>query len=354
MGDLLMRVCRSLATFAVYIYDRVRPMNRRETVHVFLGLALAPLAAYAQQAGRVYRLGMLYASRTPSVADQQRNSNFLLPGALRDLGYVEGRNLAIERRFAEGKLERLPVLARELVQLRADVIVAVGASATLAVKAASAKIPIVLYGNIDPVALGLVSNLARPGGSITGVLIAPGGTLAGKKLELLKNAVQRAGRIALLAPTDPGFAGQLRETQAAAASLGVELPVVEVRNGDFERAFAAVAALRTQALFVGAHQSFMADRKRIIELAATHRLPAIYEWPEQAEDGGLMAYGTSLSAIVQRIAAYVDLIFKGANPGELPIEQPSRFELAINLKTAKALGLTIPQTLLVRADRVIE
>lgn len=329
-------------------------MKRRDSIGVLLGLALAPLFAHAQRADRVYRLGMLYPTRPPPESDQQRNSVFLIPAALRELGYVEGRNLVIERRFAEGRPERLPALAIELVQRRVDVLLAVSASAVRAAKAATARVPIVLYGNMDPVAAGLVASLARPGANITGLLIAPSGTLAGKKLELLKAAVPNAKRMVLLAPADPGFAGQVREVQAAATILGVELPVVEVRDGDFDRAFAAVAAQRPQALFVGAHASFMFDRKRIIELAARHRLPAIYEWPEQVEDGGLMAYGTSLALLARRTAAYVDRIFKGAKPGDLPIEQPTRFELVINLKAAKALGLTIPQSLLLRADRLIE
>jgi putative ABC transport system substrate-binding protein len=273
---------------------------------------------------------------------------------LRDLGYVEGGNLVVERRFAEGNLERLPALARELVQLRMDVIVAVGVTTTRAVRDATATIPLVMYGNFDPVAAGIVPSLARPGGNSTGIVIAPGGTLAEKKLELLKAAVPRAERMILLAPADPGFAGQVREAQTAASSLGVRLDVVEVRDGDFERAFTTIAAQRPEALFVGAHASFMVSRMRIIELAAKHRLPAIYEWPEQVEDGGLMSYGASLSGIARRIAAYVDRIFKGAKPGELPIEQPTRIELVINLKTAKALGLTIPQSLLLRADRLID
>jgi putative tryptophan/tyrosine transport system substrate-binding protein len=278
----------------------------------------------------------------------------LIPPALRELGYVEGQNLVIERRYAEGKLERLPGLTRELVQLRVDVIVAVSASAIRAARDATATIPIVMYGNLDPVAAGFVASLARPGGNLTGVLIAPGGTLAAKKLELLKAAVPGAARIALLAPVDPNFGRQVQEVQTAALSLGVKLVVVEVREGGYDRAFATIAAERPGALFVGAHSSFMRHRKRIIELAAKQRLPAIYEWPEQVEDGGLMAYGTSLSGLSRRIAAYVDRIFKGAKPGDLPVEQPTTFELVINLKTAKALGLTIPPSLLLGAGRVIE
>jgi putative ABC transport system substrate-binding protein len=291
---------------------------------------------------------------TPPFPDDQRTTAILIPPALRELGYVEGQNLVIEQRYAEGKLERLPGLMREMVQLRVDVIVAVSAAAIRAARDATATIPIVMYGNLDPVAAGFVASLARPGGNLTGVLIAPGGTLAAKKLELLKAAVPGAARIALLAPADPNFARQVQEVQTAALSLGVKLVVVEVRDGGYDRAFATIAAERPGALFVGAHSSFMRHRKRIIELAAKHRLPAIYEWPEQVKDGGLMAYGTSLSGLSRRIAAYVDQIFKGAKPADLPVEQPATFELVINLKTAKALGLTIPPALLGRADQVIE
>jgi putative ABC transport system substrate-binding protein len=235
-----------------------------------------------------------------------------------------------------------------------DVIVAITPAAIRAAKDATTTIPIVLYGNFDPVAAGLVASLARPGGNITGVLIAPDGTLAAKRLELLKEAVPRATRIALLAPVDPGFARQVQEAEKAAVSLGVKLVVVEVGDRDYDRAFAMIGANRADALFVGANAQFFIDRKRIIELAAKHRLPAIYEWPAQGEDGGLMAYGTSIAGLSQRAAAYIDRIFKGAKPADLPIEQPTKFELVINLKTAKALGLTIPPALLARADEVIQ
>jgi ABC-type uncharacterized transport system substrate-binding protein len=329
-------------------------VNRR----TFLGavgfaLLAAPLAAEAQQAGRIFRLGMLVqGAQVPS--SDQRTSVFLILAALRELGYLEGQNLVIERRYAEGKTDRLPGLARDLVQLRVDVIVTVGPVAIRAAKDATTTIPIVFFGNFDPVAAGFVASLARPGGNATGVLIAPEGTLAGKKLGLLKEMVPRATRIALLAPDDPNFRRQGREVQKAASSLGVKLAVVEVRGGDYEGAFASMVANRSGALFVGAHSYFMRDRKRIIELAAKHRLPAIYEWPEQVDDGGLMSYGTRIARVSQRAAAHVDRIFKGAKPADLPVEQPTRFELVINLKTAKALGLTIPPSLLVRADQVIE
>ena len=325
-------------------------MDRRAFISTVAGALLAaPLAAGAQPAGRVLRLGIL----TPTVPTPL-GMTARIPTALRELGYVEGQNLIVQRRYAEDEIGRLPGMARDLVQLRVDVIVAVGSSAIRAVEDATTTIPIVFYGNLDPVAAGFVVSLARPGGNITGVVIAPGGTLAAKKLELLKEAVPRAARIAFLAPDDPAFLPQVQEAQKAASTLGVTLIVVEVRGGDYDRAFATMVAERPGALFVGATGPFFANRKRIIELAAKHRLPAIYEWPEQVEDGGLMAYGTSLSGGAQRLAAYIDRIFKGAKPADLPVEQPTKFDLVINLKTAKALGLTIPQSLLGRADEVIE
>jgi ABC-type uncharacterized transport system substrate-binding protein len=236
-----------------------------------------------------------------------------------------------------------------------EVLVAVGSAAIRAAQEATPTLPIVLFGNFDPVAAGLVASLARPGGNITGVVIAPDGTLAGKKLELLKEAVPRATRIVFLAwGDDPSYRPQLQEAQKAASSLGVTLVVVEVRGGDYDRAFTSIVAEHPEALFVSASTYFSRDRKRIIELAAKHRLPAIYEWREHVADGGLMAYGSSLSGLYRRVAAYIDRIFKGAKPGDLPIEQPTKFELVINLRTAKALGITIPQSILLRADEVIQ
>jgi putative ABC transport system substrate-binding protein len=324
------------------------PARRHLLRAVTAALLATTFGGAAQPPGRVVRVGVLRPTRP---ADLVANG---LPRALLELGYVEGQNLNLETRYAEGRLDRLPALARELVAQRVDVIVAVGAAAVRAAKAATTTVPIVLFGNFDPVATGLVADLARPGGNVTGVLIAPNGTLAAKKLELLREAVPRATRIGLLAPDDPNFRLQGQEVRQAAVALGIDLVVVEVRGGDYERAFATLAAARPAALFVGAHTAFAADRLRVIELAARYRLPAIYEWPEQVEDGGLMSYGGSLSAAYRRVAAYVDRIVKGAVPGDLPIEQPTKLELAINLRTARALGLALPPALLLRADRVFE
>ena len=327
-------------------------MERRSFMTlVSSALLAAPFRAEAQQGRRVYRLGQLFVVAPPS-PDQRMGRNSL-PTALRVLGYVEGQNLVFEPRYAEGNPDRLPALARELVDLKVDVIVAVGSSAIRAAKDATTTIPIVMYGGVDPVATGIVASLARPGGNITGILIAAGNTLAGKRMEILKEAVPEAARIAFLAAEDPGFRPQVEEARKAATSLGLKPTVVEVRAGNYDRAFASIVGERAGAVVIGASPFFFRDRKRIIELAAKHRLPAIYEWYEQVMDGGLMAYGPSQSGLVQRVAAYVDRIFKGAKPADLPIEQPTKFDLVINLKTAKALGLTIPPSLLARADEVI-
>ena len=330
-------------------------MDRREFLGAFaVILVTAPIAAEAQQSGRIYRLGIL--APGPWVPSDRLSLSLRVSTALRDLGYVEGQNLALEVRFAQGKPDRLPGLARELVQLGVDVIFAIGTLSVRAARDASTTIPIVMFNQLDPVAAGFARSLARPGGNITGVLIAAEGTLAGKRLGLLKEAVPRATRIALLSLDDTGVRVQVEEARKAAPSLGVELIVVEVQDGDYDRAFATIAAERAAALFVLAHSYFAnaQGRTRIIGLAAKYRLPAIYEWREHVEDGGLMAYGGIQSELARQVAVYVVRIFKGAKPADLPIEQPTRFELSINLKTATALGLTFPPSILARADRVIQ
>ena len=329
------------------------PLTRRHCMHAgALGLLLLPRLADAQTAVKVHRVGILRPSAPPlSPTDPIAVG---IPNALRDAGYVEGRNLVIERRWAAGELDRLPALARELVQAGVDVIIAVGAPAVQAAKAATSTVPIILYGNFDPLALGLVDSLARPAGNVTGVLIAPDGTLAGKRLELLKAAVPTARRFALLVPEEESIRVQVQETRAAAQQLGLELPIAVVRGSDYVGAFATIARERVAGLIVGSHQYFVRDRAQIITLAAQYKLPAMYEWREQVVDGGLMTYSTSLNGLYQRVAAYVDRILKGARPGDLPVERPTKFEFVINLKTAKALGLTIPHALRLRADEVIE
>lgn len=320
---------------------------RRRSFAVGLGGAMAwPLLCRAQATGRMHRVGIL----RPTAP----GGNAGIISALRDLGYVEGQNLVVDQRFANGEVSLLPALARDLVQLQPDVVVAVSAAAIRAFRTVSATIPVVMFGNFDPVAAGLVASLARPGGNVTGVLISSEGTLGNKRLELLWEAVPRAARIAMLVPDDANARSQVLEVQKAATRLGVELIIVDVRDGHYERAFAAIKAADAGALFVAGHTNFFRDRKAIVALAAQYRLPAIYEWPDQARDGGLMGYGTDLGELYRRIGSYIDRILKGARAADLPVEQPTKFELVINVGTARALGLTIPRSILSRADEVIE
>ena len=330
-------------------------MDRRTAcIRVAAGAWLAlPRRGLAQAAAdRVYRVGVLRPSAAFASANDVQGTGIAV--ALREIGYVEGRNLVLDQRFGGGDVTRLPTLARELVLARPEVIVAIGQSAVRAARVATPTIPIVMFGNFDPVAAGLVTNLARPGGTLTGILIAPDGSLGAKRLELLKAAVPQARRIAHLIPDDPAFDAQLREMREAAAALGIALAEVKVAGGDYERAFAEIVLQRPAALVVASNQFFLSDRRTIIELAARHKLPAMYEWREQVADGGLMTYSTSLTGLYRRVASQVDRILKGAAPGDLPIERPAKFDLVINLKTARALGLTIPPALLLRADEVIE
>jgi putative ABC transport system substrate-binding protein len=329
-------------------------MNRR-TVLVALagGILVAPLGAGAQQPGKVYRLGVL----TPGVrpAPSVPVTSNVLPAILREMGYVEGQNLVIELRFADGNLDRLPELARELVGLRVDALVAASPPAVQATRSITKTIPILmLLAYSDPVELGLVTSFARPGGNVTGVVMAAEPTMVGKRLELIKEVVPWAGRIAVLSTGEAPSRTQVKWAEKAASALGVKLMVVELRDGDYDRAFAAMVAERADALFVVASVILSTDHQRVIQLAAKHRLPTIYDWREHAQSGGLIAYGGSVQGFTRRAAVYVDRIFKGANPADLPVERATTFELAINLKTAKALGLTIPQSLLLRADQVIE
>jgi len=313
-----------------------------------LSLILAPLAVGAQSAGKVYRIGILVPGSTSPQIQAFREG-------LRDLGYVEGQNLAIEYRSAEDRLERLPGLAAELVALKVDIIYANVTPAAQAAKNATKTIPIVFGASSDPVDYGLVASLARPGGNITG-LSNTGADLSGKRLELLKEGVPGISRIAVLwNSANPIMARQLRETEVAAQVLGAQLQVVDVRGpDDFARAFRAVTMGRPGALVVLADFLTVNHRGRIAEFAAKNRLPAISEFREFAAAGCLMAYGPSAPDLGRRAAVFVDKILKGAKPADLPVEQPTKFELVINLKTAKALGLTIPQSVLVRADEVIQ
>ena len=313
------------------------------------GILLAKPDAIAQQAQRVYRIGYLGAT-SPSA----RLHLDALLDALRRLGYVEGRNLAIEARWANGNLASLPALARSLVALKVDVIYTSGTPASLAAKQATSTIPIVFGSLAFPDKTGLVASIARPGGNLTGTAFL--GPEYGKRLELLREVSPRLASVALLYPDkNPASVLAMEETQRWAKRLGITLRPYGIRGSDgFETAFAAMARERADALLVGGTSTFLAHRARLAELAVKDRLPAMYSFRESVEAGGLMAYAVNMAEFVGRAAVYVDKILKGAKPADLPIEQPTKFELIINLKTAKAPGLTIPPSLLARADRVIE
>jgi putative tryptophan/tyrosine transport system substrate-binding protein len=325
-------------------------IGRRRFILAAAGGLIATPVARTQNLKRVHWLGLL----TPAVrSDDGTSVEELIPRALVEFGYAEGTSLKIERRYAEGKIGRLPELAQELVQLGVDVIVAVSPSAVQAAKDATKTIPIVMGFSNNPVEFGFVQSLARPGGNITGVAYTHA-DLATKRLEYIRQVVPKAARIAIMAAAEPNSKPQIEQAEKTAKYLGVDLTVVTVRDDDYEGAFAAIAAREAGAIFVVSSAVLNRARRRIIALAQRYRLPAIYEWREHVEEGGLMAYGTSIVGLSRRAAAFVDKIFKGANPAVLPVEQPTVFELAINLKTAKALGVTIPDTLMLRADTVIE
>jgi putative ABC transport system substrate-binding protein len=315
-----------------------------------LGLLAMPLAAAAQPGGQMPRLGVL----TPETPPQPWVEVFRQ--GLRDLGYVEGQNLIIESRYAEGRDERLPSLATELVRLQVDVIVAAGSNAIRAAQDATSTIPIVMTAALDPLAQGFVASLARPGGNTTGVSLL-GTELPGKRLEILKETVPQSTRIAVLTnPTNPSAAPQLRNLTAASRALGLHLHVVELRRPEeLDGAFAALTREKVDALFV-MDDPLLIDglRAQIADFAAKSKVPAISGWRAYVNAGGLMAYGPRLPDLIRRAAVYVDKILKGAKPGDLPVEQPTTFELIINLKVAKTLGLMIPSPLLFQADEVIQ
>ena len=271
--------------------------------------------------------------------------------------WVEGQNLDIEYRFAEGKLDRLPDLAAELTRLKVDVLVVHSTPGASAAKKATEAIPVVMISVGDPVGLGLIANLARPGGNLTGLSYSAFGLeIIGKQLELFREAIPKIRRVAILSnganPTQPLA---VKEVNVAARSLEVQVQFLEVRGpNEFDKAFATMAKQRVGGLLVVPDSMFVFQRTRLADLAAKTGLPAVYGWREHAEAGGLMSYGPDLSDLFRRGATYVDKILKGAKPGDLPVEQPTKFELVINLKTAKALGLTIPQSVLLRADQVIQ
>jgi putative ABC transport system substrate-binding protein len=317
-----------------------------------LGTLSAPLAAGAQPAAKIPRIGVFGTVSSESPAAYLFVE---LRQGLRDLGYIEGQNIAIEWRDLRGDARRFQPYADELVRLNVDVIVA-AASATAAVaKRATSTIPIVMMSG-DPIGEGLVNSLARPGGNVTGLsTLAP--EVVGKQLELLKQALPRFSRVAILwNPGNPFHAANVKEAEAATKALGAQPQIVAVRTpGDLDRAFAEMTKAQAGALLVLADAPvFVNSRARIADLAARSRLPAMYPRRDHVEAGGLMAYGTDRRQLFRRLATYVDKILKGAKPADLPVEQPTKFELVLNLKTAKALGLTIPPSILARADQVIE
>jgi putative ABC transport system substrate-binding protein len=325
-------------------------MDRRAFIGAFAGgLVIARSAAEAQPAAKVYRVGVLLVATAETVAPLVR----ALTEGLRDLGYVEGRNIVFERRYADGRLERLPDLAAELVRLRVDVIVTGSNVRLAAVQRATATIPIVFVAVGDPVGAGFIASLARPGGNITGLTSEASREVQAKNLTLLKEIVPGLSRVGLLGQvlSQDGSAA----LEAAARQIDVALEVVDNRSpDDFEGAFAAMVGKRVGAVIVGGGPLTYMRRQQIADLALKHRLPAIHVLNEFAQAGLLMSYGPNLPEMYRRAASYVAKILRGAKPGDLPVEQPTKFELVINLRTAKALGVAIPQSLLLRADEVIQ
>jgi putative ABC transport system substrate-binding protein len=314
-------------------------------------LLAAPLAAEAQRTGKVYRIGML--ETTPTTLNTA-NLNAFRQG-LRELGYVEGQNFIIEYRSADGRHERVSDLATELVRLKVDVIVTRGTPAALAAKNSTRTIPIVMAASADPVGTGVVASLARPGGNITG-LSAAGTELSAKRLELLREILPQVSRIAALFDmSDPASPPQWKEVEAAARSRGLQLQLLDVRKSeDLGRAFTSANRERAGGLVVGSAALTRTDVGAIATLAAKHRLPTIFQSREFVDAGGLISYGVSFPPLYRRAAIFVDKILRGAKPADLPVEEPTTFELIVNLKTAKALGLTIPPSLLGRADEIIQ
>jgi len=329
-----------------------RRMKKKITV-LTLGAMLFALcvSAEAQQPTKVHRIGYLvsaFPSSTPARIEAFRHG-------LRELGYVEGKNILIEPRYAEGKNDRLPALAAELVRLKVEVVVTTGTVVTRAAKEATGAIPIVMANDTDPVINGFVASLARPGGNITGLsTFAP--ELSGKRLELLKEIIPKLSSVAVLGTsTGPANAQSLKETELAAGALGVKIQYLDVLGPkDIETAFRAASKARADAVLLLASSVFTSQRTQVVDLAVKNRLPATYNRPEYVEDGGLMTYGPSINDLFRRAATYVDKILKGAKPADLPVEQPKKFEFIINLKAAKQIGLTIPPNVLARADRVIK
>jgi putative ABC transport system substrate-binding protein len=329
----------------------VSVIDRRAFLAGSLAVFAAPLTGEAQQA-KVYRIGFLGAG---SAATAQPNLEALRQG-LAELGWVEGENVVIEYRFTEGRYDRLPELAAELVRLKVDLIAAGPTPPALAARNATRTIPIVMTAVGDPVRSGLIASLARPGGNVTGVTFDVGLQVTAKGLELLGQALPKLRRVAILAnPANPSQAVAIGDVTTASRSLGLQLKLVEAVGPEaFAGAFAAMLENRAEALLVLTDPVFYLHRVRLANLATQYRLPSMYAVRESVEAGGLMCYGPSIVGVFRRAAKFIDKIFKGAKPSDLPVEQPDKFELVINLKTAKTLGLTIPPSLLLRADQVIQ
>ncbi len=325
-------------------------MRLRLIVTLALGILLAPLPAGAQPAGKVYRVGFLWESPAvfPDAIEAFRRG-------LRDLGYVEGRTILIEYRWAEGKPERMRELAEELVRLKVDVIVAPSSVYTAAAKRATSAIPIIFMSHADPIGSGHVASLARPGSNITGLSIMMTETNV-KSLELLKEAVPGVSRVAVIwDPATPSHGPGLKAVEVAGPALGLRIQPVAVRSAtEFDSAFSAIIRERADAVLVLSTPIFIAGAKRLAELAVTHKLPSVFGPRHHVEAGGLMSYSPDRADLYRRGAIYVDKILKGAKSADLPVQQPTKFELVINLKTAKALGLTMPPSFLIRADEVIQ
>jgi putative ABC transport system substrate-binding protein len=327
-------------------------MKRREFISLVGAAAAWPLAARAQQVGKTPQIGYLGVS-SPSLEPHYVEA---FRQKLRELGHVEGKNIAIEYRWAEGQDDRLPNLTSELVRLKPDVIVTTGTPGAVAAMQATKTIPIVMASSADPVGSGLVASLARPGGNVTGFTIL-GPELEGKRLELLKQAVPGLSRLAVLwNPSNPGIVSYFETVKNAGRALQISLgPVVEIRRSDeLDSAFTAIASARPHALVVIADRFLLSHRKQIVEFAAVKRLPTMYRYREYVDAGGLMSYAPSNIELFLGTAIYVDKILKGAKPGDLPIQEPTKFELVINLKTAKALGLDMPLHLQQLANEMIE
>ena len=325
--------------------------SRRTFLATVISGSLAPsLAALAQQAGKVYRIGFVW--DTPAVWPHALEA---FRQGLRDLGWIEGRNIIIEYRWAEGRFDRLGGLMEELVQLKVDLIVAPTSIYTGAAKRATSTIPIVFVSHADPIGSGHVASLARPGANATGLTIIMSETMA-KSLELLKATIPGLTRVAVIwDPATPSHVPGVKALEAVVGTLGLRLQALAVRGAtEFDSAFSAIVRERAGAVLVLSTPLFMGEAKQLAELALTHKVPTMFGPREHVEAGGLLSYGPDRADLYRRAAAYVDKILKGANPANLPVQQATKFELVINLKTAKALGLTIPQAVLLRADEVIQ